>query len=72
MKLYEKYWVAVLFTFLRYFSVLMFLSGIGFIIAGRLANPWWYLGLASWPLLIMLGAVNLKYINLMARSYNVN
>ena len=71
MKLSEKYWLAILFTFLRYFSVLMFLSGIGFIIAGKLVNPWFYIGLAVWPLFIMLGAVNLKYIHLLAKNYNM-
>ena len=60
MKLHEKYWLTILFTFLRYLSFLMFLGGIGFIIAGRLVNSWYYLGLALWPLLIMLGIVNLK------------
>ena len=71
MKLYEKYWLTILFTFLRYFSFLMFLGGIGFIIAGKLVNPWFYLGLALWPLLIMLGIVNLKYIRVLARHYNL-
>ncbi len=71
MKLCEKYWTAVLFTFLRYISVLMFLSGIGFIIAGKIVNPWFYLGLALWPLLLMLGVVNLKYINLIEKNYNI-
>ena len=71
MKLYEKYWLTILFTFLRYFSFLMFLSGIGFIIAGKLVNNWYYLGLASWPLFIMLGIVNLRYIRVLARHYNL-
>ena len=71
MKLYEKYWLTILFTFLRYFSVLMFLSGAGFIIAGKLVNSWFYLGLASWPLFIMLGIVNLRYIRVLARHYNL-
>lgn len=71
MKLYEKYWLTILFTFLRYFSFLMFLSGAGFIIAGKLVNSWFYLGLASWPLFIMLGIVNLRYIRVLARHYNL-
>ena len=71
MKLYEKYWLTILFTFLRYFSFLMFLSGVGFIIAGKLVNNWFYLGLASWPLFIMLGIVNLRYIRVLARHYNL-
>lgn len=62
MTLTEKYWLTLLFVFLRYLSILMFGSGIGFIIAGLLVSPWWYLGLASWPLFIMVGVVNMVYI----------
>ena len=51
--------------------VLTFAIGVGFIIAGKLVNPWYYLGLALWPLLIMLGIVNLKYIRVLARHYNL-
>lgn len=71
MKLYEKYWLTLLFTFLRYLSFIMILSGIGFIIAGRIVSPWYYFGLAGWPLMIMLGWVNLKYIRILARNYNL-
>lgn len=68
MSLSERYWKTVFYTFLQYFSFLMFLSGIGFIIAGRVVNSWYYMGLFSWPLFIMLGIVNLKYIRLLAKE----
>jgi hypothetical protein len=67
MSIGEKYWRAVLLTFLRYLSILMIISGVGFIIAGRIASPWFYMGLLSWPLFIMLGCVNLKYIYIINR-----
>ena len=62
MTLVEKYWMTIWFVFLRYLSILLILSGIGWILAGYYASPWWYLGLFSWPLFIMLAVVNLKYI----------
>ena len=71
MKLSDKYWLTILFTFCRYFSIIMFLSGIAFIIAGCLVNPWYFTGLAAWPLFIMLGIVNLRYIRLLARHYKL-
>lgn len=67
MTISEKYWKTIFFTFLRYFSVLMIISGVAFIIAGRLASPWYYMGLLSWPLFIMLGVVNLKYIYILSK-----
>ncbi len=66
MSLWEKYWLTIWFVFLRYFSVLMIGAGIGFIVAGHLVNPWWYAGLAVWPLLIMWGIVNFKYIHVLS------
>ena len=67
MSIAEKYWKTIFYTLLRYFSVLMIISGVAFIIAGWLANPWYYMGLLSWPLFIMLGAVNLKYIHILTK-----
>ena len=71
MTLTEKYWLTLLFVLLRYTSILMFLSGIGFILAGWLANPWWYLGLASWPLFIMIGVTNLVYICALTKHHRL-
>ena len=68
MTIKEKYWLTIWFVVLRYLSILLILSGIGWILAGYYASPWWYLGLFSWPLFIMLGAVNLKYIHIMDRN----
>ena len=67
MSISETYWRTIFLTILRYLSVLMIISGAAFIIAGLLANPWYYMGLLSWPLFIMLGVVNLKYIQLFAK-----
>ena len=67
MTIGEKYWKTISFTFLRYFSVLMIISGVAFIIAGKIASPWYYMGLLSWPLFIMLGVVNLKYIHILSQ-----
>ena len=71
MSLGEKYWTEILYTFLRFFSILLIISGIGFIIAGWLSNPWFYMGLLSWPLFIMLGAVNLKYVHLLEKRNRI-
>ena len=67
----EKYWLTIFLTFLRYLSVLMIISGAAFIIAGWLANPWYYMGLLGWPLLIMLGAVNLKDIHVLTKVHKL-
>ena len=64
----EAYWRTIFLTILRYFSVLMIISGGAFIIIGHLISPWFYFGLFSWPLFIMLGFVNLKYIHLLDRQ----
>ena len=71
LTLTEKYWLTILFVFLRYFSILMYGSGIGFIIAGILVSPWWYLGLASWPLFIMIGVVNMVYICALTKHHRL-
>ena len=67
----EKYWLTVFLTFLRYLSVLMIISGAAFIIAGYLASPWFYMGLLAWPLFIMLGVVNLRYIHVLTKVNKV-
>lgn len=64
----EKYWVTVFLTFLRYVSILMICSGVGFILAGYFANAWFYLGTISWPLFIMLGIVNLRFISFWTKA----
>lgn len=71
MTLTEKYWLTMLFVFLRYLSILLFISGVGFIIAGILANPWWFIGLASWPLAIMIGVVNMVYICALTKHHRL-
>ena len=67
MTISEKYWKTIFLTLLRYFSILFIISGVAFIIAGRIASPWYYMGLLSWPLFIMLGIVNLKYIHILSK-----
>lgn len=71
MRLAEKYWLTILMMFCRYFSILMFMSGIAFILLGVYLNRWWFTGLASWPLFIMLGITNLKYIRAIEKSNNL-
>lgn len=66
----EKYWLTVFLTFLRYLSFLMMISGVAFIIAGWIANKWFYMGLISWPLFIMLGVVNIRYIHYWTKVNN--
>ena len=68
MGIADKYWKTILYTFLSYFSILMLISGVGFVIAGRILNPWYYFGLFSWPLFIMLGIVNLRYIHIYSKA----
>ena len=63
MNLSEKYWLTVLITFCRYLSIIMMGSGVAFIIMGVYINPWFFTGLASWPLFIMWGIVNMKYLH---------
>ena len=63
MTLTEKYWLSIFFAFLRYLSILMMMSGIVFIILGHYISIWFYMGLFSWPLLMMWGVVNLRCIN---------
>ena len=67
MNIASKYWRAILYTFLIYFSILLIISGAAFIIVGRLISPWYYFGLFAWPLFIMLGIVNLRYIAIMSK-----
>ena len=67
MSISDKYWKTIFLTILRYLSILMIISGVAFIIAGWIASPWYYMGLLAWPLFIMLGAVNLRYIHIFAK-----
>lgn len=71
MNIGEKYWLTILVTFCRYLSILMMGSGIGFIIAGYYVNPWFYAGLATWPLFIMWGIVNINYLRAMVKTYRL-
>ena len=71
MTLAEKYWETVGFMFLRYLSVLMMASGVVFILLGYYVNPWIYTGLASWPLFIMWGIVNFKYIHVLSDAHRL-
>lgn len=68
MNLGTQYWMTILFTFCRYLSVLMMASGVGFILLGYFIHPLCYILLALWPLLIMWGVVNMRYLNLYARK----
>ena len=68
MTIGEIYWKSVFIALLGYISILMMISGAAFIIAARLASPWFYMGLLSWPLFIMLGSVNLRYIRIMSKA----
>ena len=68
MSITEKYWLTVLMMLCRYFSIIMFMSGIAFIITGVYVNHLWFIGLASWPLFIMLGITNLQYIRAVEKS----
>lgn len=68
MTISEKYWYTILLTFCRYISVLMIGSGALFILAGYYVSNWFYLGLVVWPLLIMWGVVNFKYVRAMIKA----
>ena len=68
MTIKEKYWLTILFYFLRYLSILMMGSGAAFILLGYYYNWYFYLALAIWPLLFMWGIVNIKYIRAMTKS----
>ena len=62
MTISEKYWLTILITFCRYLSIIMMSSGILFILGGYYISYWFYLGLILWPLFIMWGVVNFKYL----------
>lgn len=62
MNLSEKYWLTLLLTFCRYLSILMMGSGVSFLLLGYYIDKWFYVGLATWPLFIMWGIVNIKYL----------
>ena len=67
MTISEKYWMTILFTFLRYLSIIMMGSGVAFILLGYYVNIWFYFGLAIWPLFLMWGIVNIKYIRALTK-----
>lgn len=71
MGLSEKYWLTILLTFCTYVSIVMMGSGIAFILLGYLVNSWFYLGLAAWPLFIMLGVVNIKFLRVVTKMNNL-
>ena len=72
MSISENYWRSIFTTLLSYLSILMIMSGAAFIIAGRIASPLYYMGLLAWPLFIMLGIVNLRYIGIISRTNRQN
>lgn len=67
MNLTEKYWLTILLAFCRYLSIIMMGCGIAFIFLGIYINAWWFVGLAIWPLFIMWGVVNFKYVRVLTR-----
>ncbi len=71
MRMSEKYWLTILFTVLRYLSIIFIMSGGAFVVLGVVINPWWFCGLGAWPLFIMLGIVNLYYIRALTKLYRL-
>ena len=67
MSISEKYWLTILFAFLRYLSIIMMGSGVAFILLGYYFNYYFYFGLAIWPRLLMWGIVNFKYIRALTK-----
>ena len=67
MNITEKYWLTILLTFCRYVSIIMIGGGAGFIPLGIYVSPWFFIGLAVWPLLIMWGVVNLRYVRALVK-----
>ena len=68
MTISEKYWLTIFFCFLRYLSIIMMGSGVAFILLGHYINYLFYFGLATWPLFIMWGIVNIKYIRAIIKA----
>ena len=71
MTLSEKYWLTVLLAFCRYISILMIGGGTPFFLLGYYINKWFYLGLTIWPLLIMWGIINFRFIRVLEKAYKV-
>ena len=67
MTISEKYWLTILFTFLRYLSIIMMGSCVAFILLGYYVNYVFYFALAIYPLLLMWGIVNIKYIRALTK-----
>ena len=68
MEIKDKYWLTMLFMFLRYISIIMMGSGVAFILLGIYINPWFFAGLAAWPLFLMWGITNIKYIHALTKK----
>ena len=67
MSISEKYWMTILFSFLRYLSIIMMGSGVAFILLGYYFHYYFYFALAIWPLFLMWGIVNIKYIRALTK-----
>lgn len=72
MNINEKYWLTILLMLCRYLSIIMMGSGILFVIAAYYITEWFYLGLIVWPLLVMWGVVNMKYLRILERTYRLD
>lgn len=72
MNIGEKYWLTILLTLCRYLSIIMMGSGILFVFAAYYITEWFYLGLIVWPLLVMWGVVNMKYLRILERTYRLD
>lgn len=69
MSFSEKYWLTILLTICRYLSIVLIVGPAGFALAGYYLHNWmWYLGLAAWPLTIMIGIVNMRYLHLLFKT----
>ena len=71
MSLGEKYWLTILLVFCRYLSVMLFVGPAGFVLAGYYINWLWYLGCLIWPLTIMIGMVNLRYLRILSKKHKL-
>lgn len=71
MSLGEKYWLTILLVFCRYFSVMLIIGPAAFIPVGYYINWLWYLGLIIWPLTIMIGIVNMRYLRILTKKFKL-
>ena len=72
MTITEKYWLTILLTICKYLIFVFFIGPAGFCWAGYYIDKMWYLGLIIWPLTIMLGCVNLRYIRFIYKDKDLN